>query len=55
MQSRAFTLEYEIVNAETKQVLCAGWTKHLNVNSEWRVVAIPPEVKALMRLPDDAD
>jgi acyl-CoA thioester hydrolase len=48
IQSRAFTLEYEIINAETKQLLCAGWTKHLNVNSAWRVVAIPEDIRALM-------
>jgi acyl-CoA thioester hydrolase len=48
IQSRAFTIEYEIVNAETKQVLCTGWTKHLNVNNEWRVVAIPDDIRALM-------
>jgi acyl-CoA thioester hydrolase len=48
MQSRAFTIEYAIVNAETKQVLCTGWTKHLNVNNEWRAVAIPDDIRALM-------
>jgi acyl-CoA thioesterase FadM len=48
LQTRAFTLEYEIVNAETKQVLCVGWTKHLNVNNAWRVVAIPEDIRALM-------
>ncbi|MBM3129983.1 MAG: acyl-CoA thioesterase [Chloroflexi bacterium] len=48
LQTRAFTLEYEIVNAETKQVLCTGWTKHLNVNSEWRVVPISADIRALM-------
>jgi acyl-CoA thioester hydrolase len=48
MQSRAFTIGYEIVNAETKQVLCTGWTKHLNVNNEGRVVAIPDDLRAMM-------
>ena len=48
IQSRAFAIEYAIVNAETKQVLCTGWTKHLNVNSAWRAVAIPDDIRALM-------
>jgi len=48
IRSREFTLAYEIINAETKQLLCTGWTKHLNVNTEWRVVAIPADLRALM-------
>ncbi|MEW5717929.1 MAG: thioesterase family protein [Chloroflexota bacterium] len=48
LQTRAFMLEYEIVNAESQQVLCTGWTKHLNVNNEWRVVPIPEDIRALM-------
>lgn len=48
LQTRAFTLEYEIINAETQQVLCRGWTKHLNVNNEWRVVPLPEDIRALM-------
>lgn len=48
LRSRAFTIEYEIVNAETRLVLCCGWTKHLNVNNEWRVVPLPEELRALM-------
>jgi acyl-CoA thioester hydrolase len=48
IRSREFTLAYEIINAETKQLLCTGWTKHLNVNAEWRVVAIPADLRALM-------
>ena len=48
IQSRAFTIEYEILNAETQQVLCRGWTKHLNVNNEWRVVPLPEDLRALM-------
>ncbi len=48
VQSRALTIGYEIVNAETKQMLCTGWTKHLNVNSEWRPVPIPPKIRDLL-------
>jgi acyl-CoA thioester hydrolase len=47
-QSRAFTIAYEVLNAETQRILCTGWTKHLNVNNEWRVVPMPPELKELM-------
>lgn len=48
LKSREFTLAYEVLNAETKQVLCTGWTKHLNVNAEWRVMAIPADLRALI-------
>jgi acyl-CoA thioester hydrolase len=48
MQSRAFMLEYEIVNAGTQQVLCTGWTKHLNVNNLGRVIPIPEDIRTLM-------
>jgi acyl-CoA thioester hydrolase len=50
VQSRAFTIAYEILNTETRQVLCTGWTKHLNVNNDWRVVPLPPELKELMTI-----
>lgn len=49
LQSRAFTIEYEVINAETRQVLCRGWTRHLNVDNTWRVVAIPEDLRALMK------
>jgi acyl-CoA thioester hydrolase len=48
LRSREFTLAYEVINAETKQVLCTGWTKHLNVNSQWRVVPIPEEIRKML-------
>ncbi len=48
LKSREFALAYEITNAETKQVLCTGWTKHLNVNMQWRVVPMPEELRTLM-------
>ena len=48
IKSREFTLAYEISNAETKQVLCTGWTKHLNVDRQWRVAQIPQELRAIM-------
>lgn len=49
VESRAFTIAYEIVNAETRQTLCAGWTKHLNVDHEWRVTKLPDDLRALMQ------
>ncbi len=48
IQSRAFTVEYEVINAETRQVLCRGWTRHLNVDSQWRVVTLPDDLRALL-------
>lgn len=48
LKSREFTLAYEIINAETKQVLCIGWTKHLNIDVSWRVAAMPPDIRQLL-------
>ncbi|MBI5650540.1 MAG: acyl-CoA thioesterase [Chloroflexi bacterium] len=47
-KSREFTLAYEVVNAATRQKLCEGWTKHLNVDAQWHVVKIPDELRELM-------
>ncbi len=48
LQSRSLTVAYEVLNAETKQVLCTGWTKHLNVDMQGRVRVIPLDIRALM-------
>ncbi len=48
LQSRAFTIAYEVIHAETKQVLCTGWTRHLNVDNEWRVRPIPADIRELL-------
>jgi acyl-CoA thioester hydrolase len=48
LHSRGMTISYEVVNAETKQVLCTGWTKHLNVDREGRVSRIPEDIRAIM-------
>lgn len=47
-QSRGMTIGYEVVNATTKQVLCTGWTKHLNVDRAGRVARLPDDLRALM-------
>ena len=48
LQSRSIKIGYEALNAATKQVLCTGWTKHLNIDREGRVRALPPELRELM-------
>ncbi len=48
LQSRALTIAYEVLNAETKQILCRGWTKHINVDKKGRVRAIPEDLRALL-------
>jgi acyl-CoA thioester hydrolase len=48
-RSRQVTFAYEILMARTGQRLVVGWTKHLCVNSEGQVVAIPPELGKLLR------
>ncbi|MBI3538048.1 MAG: acyl-CoA thioesterase [Chloroflexi bacterium] len=49
LQSRAFKIAYEVVNAETRELLCAGWTKHFNVDSKTgHAVALPEELKKFL-------
>ena len=48
LQSRSLKIAYEVLNAETKQSLCTGWTKHLNVDLQGRVRTIPPEIRGFL-------
>ncbi len=48
IQSRSLKIGYEAMNAETHQVLCTGWTKHLNVDNSGRVRTIPEDLRKLM-------
>ena len=48
LQSRSVRIGYEVLNAATKQLLCTGWTKHLNIDHQGRVRAIPPDLRELM-------
>jgi len=48
LKSREFTLAYQIVHAESQRVLCEGWTKHLNLDPQWHVVALPQDIRALL-------
>lgn len=48
IKSREFTLEYEILNADTQQLLCTGWTKHFNLDTNWRPVKIPDDIHEMM-------
>jgi acyl-CoA thioester hydrolase len=43
--SRSLTIAYEVRNAATLQVLCTGWTKHLNVDTQGRVKRIPDDLR----------
>lgn len=47
LQSRGLTIGYEVRNAETQQILCTGWTKHLNVDNEGRVRTMPEDIRTL--------
>jgi acyl-CoA thioester hydrolase len=47
-QSRSVLLAYEVVNAETRQTLCTGWTRHMNVDREGKVRRIPDEIRAML-------
>ncbi len=48
IQSRAFVIQYEVLNAETRQVVCTGWTKHLNVGADWRPRVLPEDLRDLL-------
>ena len=51
-RSRAVTFAYEVVMDETSQLLASGWTRHLCMNGEGRVTTIPPELAALLGVPE---
>lgn len=48
LQSRSLTIAYEVLNAETRQTLCTGWTKHMNVDHAGRVRRIPDDIRAIL-------
>jgi acyl-CoA thioester hydrolase len=43
MKSRAMTYTYEIVEADTKELLVTGFTKHLCLSREGQIARIPTE------------
>ncbi len=45
-KSRSITIRYEVTRDGQK--LCTGFTKHLNVDRNGHVVAIPQDLRALM-------
>jgi len=49
MRSPEVTFAYEVLMAETGQRPATGWTKHLCVNGEGRVVTIPSRLRDLLR------
>jgi acyl-CoA thioester hydrolase len=49
LQSRSLKIGYEARNAETGQVLCTGWTRHLNVDMQGHVRALPPELREILK------
>jgi acyl-CoA thioester hydrolase len=48
IQSRSLKIGYEVTDAESHQVLCTGWTKHLNVDNAGRVRVLPDDLRRLM-------
>lgn len=40
-RSRTLTFEYEIINAETKDLLLTGYTKHICLNRTGQITRIP--------------
>ena len=48
-RSREVTFAYEVLLTETGELLATGWTKHLCVNREGQVVAIPPGLRQVLR------
>ncbi len=48
LQSRSLRIGYEVLNAETNQVLCTGWTRHMNIDKQGHVRTIPPDIRAIL-------
>ncbi len=48
-RSRQATFAYEIVMAETGQLLVTGQTKHICVDEEGRIKTIPQEIREMLR------
>lgn len=48
MRSREATFPYEVLMGERGQRLVTGWTKHLCVNGEGQVIAIPSSLRNLL-------
>ena len=46
MGSRGLTFAYEIVDADTRDLLMTGWTKHICITHEGRVTTLPAEWRA---------
>jgi acyl-CoA thioester hydrolase len=48
VRSRQVTFGYEVVMAETGQLLATGWTKHICVDREGTIRTIPQEVRQML-------
>jgi acyl-CoA thioester hydrolase len=48
VRSRQVTFAYEVVMAETGQLLATGQTKHVGVNEEGAIKTIPQEVREML-------
>jgi acyl-CoA thioester hydrolase len=48
-RSRQVTFAYEVVMAETGQLLATGWTKHVCVDKKGTIKTIPQEVREMLR------
>ena len=46
VKSRSILIRYEVVCAG--QTLCTGFTKHLNIDKNGRVVALPDDIRRLL-------
>ena len=46
MRSRGLTFAYEIIDADTRDLLVTGWTKHICITHDGRVTTLPVEWRA---------
>lgn len=51
IRSRSLTVGYSVVNAETRQRLASGWTKHISADAQGRARRFPPELLSELRPP----
>ena len=48
VHSRTIAFKYEVLRADTKQMLVTGFTRHVCIDAQGKVTAIPAEVRKLL-------
>lgn len=51
VRSRSLTLHYQVVHAESRQLLVSGWTKHICMDGQGRACRLPADMLSLLEGP----